>query len=60
MAAPRASKRHEQWEFARNVILFCAGIVGIFYELIVGVSNPALLIVFAAMLGLPITLGATK
>lgn len=49
-------RKHEQWDFARDLILFFAGLVGIFYELLIGVNDPGLLVIFAAMLGLPITL----
>lgn len=49
-------RKHYEWEFARDVILFFAGLLGIFYELVIGVNDPGLLVIFAAMLGLPITL----
>lgn len=40
--------------FTRDTVLFVAGLVGIAYEtVIVRVDRPALLAVFAGMLGLP-------
>jgi hypothetical protein len=53
-------RRHEDWEFVRDIVLFFSGLVGVFYELVVGAAEPGLLVVFAAMLGLPITLRGGK
>jgi hypothetical protein len=58
--APLAHRKHEEWEFARDILLFVAGLIGIFYELVAGTSEPGLLVIFAAMLGLPITLRGGK
>jgi hypothetical protein len=51
-------QRRHQWELARDVTLFGCGIVGVFYQLIIGKTDPSLLVIFAAMLGLPFTIGA--
>lgn len=53
-------RRHEDWEFWRDIILFLSGLIGIFVELARGAADPGLLVIFAAMLGLPITLRGGK
>lgn len=37
-------------------MLFLAGLIGVFYELVHGPVNSSLLVVFSAMLGFPIAL----
>jgi hypothetical protein len=45
------------WQFVRDVILFVCGLIGIAWEsLAPGSPDPSLLVVFGAMLGLPIFL----
>jgi hypothetical protein len=45
------------WPFTRDVVLFAAGLFGVAYETVFAPSpDPTLLLVFGAMLGLPIFL----
>jgi hypothetical protein len=46
-----------RWPFIRDVVLFVVGILGIAYQTVVAASpDPSLLLVYAAMCGLPIVL----
>lgn len=48
------SVRVPQWKDLRDVVLFFAGLAGVFYETVISVSErPTLLLMFAAMMGLP-------
>jgi hypothetical protein len=50
-----------KWPKIRDLILFTAGLAGVAYEtLAVNVDRPSLLLVFAAMMGLPVFLGRGK
>jgi hypothetical protein len=47
----------DRLRLARTVVLFVAGLSGIIYETVVtGTERPTLLILFAAMIGLPLAL----
>ena len=51
----------DPWPRVRDIALFVAGILGIAYETALAKSpDPTLLLVFAAMLGLPLALGGGK
>lgn len=42
------------WKNVRDVLLFFSGLAGVFYETVISVSErPTLLLMFAAMMGLP-------
>lgn len=42
------------WKNVRDVVLFFSGLAGVFYETVISVSErPTLLLMFAAMMGLP-------
>lgn len=44
----------KQWPVARDVLLFVGGLAGVVHETLVATQErPTLLILFAAMLGLP-------
>ncbi len=44
----------EQWPKTRNVVLFMGGIAGVLHETIItSGERPSLLVLFAAMMGLP-------
>ncbi len=44
----------QQWQNGRDIILFLAGLSGVVHETLVStVDRPTLLILFAAMMGLP-------
>lgn len=44
----------KQWPVARDVLLFCGGLAGVLHETILtSTERPTLLILFAAMMGLP-------
>jgi hypothetical protein len=57
---PPQHRWRKHWELVRDILLFGAGLSGIFYQLLTNVANPSLLIVFAGMLGLPITLASVR
>lgn len=47
----------ENWDFVRTLVLFFAGLGGVLYEMIfVHPADAGLLVVFGAMMGLPIFL----
>lgn len=47
-------KSHRLWRFSRDGTLFAVGLAGIIYEtLVTGADRPQLLLLFAAMVGLP-------
>ena len=47
------------WEAKRNLALFAAGLAGVFHETVLTTAErPTLLILFAAMMGLPAFLGS--
>jgi hypothetical protein len=49
------------WKPQRKDILLVAGLIGIFYEAMrVGPERPTLLLVYAAMVGLPLVLRADE
>lgn len=42
------------WKNIRDIVLFFSGLAGVFYETVISVSErPTLLLMFAAMMGLP-------
>lgn len=42
------------WKNVRDIVLFFSGLAGVFYETVLSVSErPTLLLMFAAMMGLP-------
>ena len=44
----------KQWPILRDVVLFCGGLAGVVHETVLTQSErPTLLILFAAMMGLP-------
>jgi hypothetical protein len=46
-----------RWPVYRDIVLFGAGLLGVFHETVIGaVERPTLLFLFAAMLGLPMFL----
>jgi hypothetical protein len=50
-----------QWSTYRDIVLFIAGIGGVFHETVVQTGErPTLLILFAAMMGLPAFLRADE
>lgn len=50
-------RRRQQFRLSRDVILFATGLLGVLHEtLIAQGERPSLLILFAAMLGLPLYL----
>ena len=49
------------WPFLRDVLLFVTGLGGVAHEtLLTATDRPTLLILFAAMMGLPAFLGPAK
>jgi hypothetical protein len=61
LGGPAAVTRtSSNWPAAREVILFVAGLAGVIYETLHGPVQPSLLVVFAAMMGLPIILHKDK
>jgi hypothetical protein len=44
------------WPFLRSVVLFFGGLFGVLYVTVTGNPDPTLLILFAAMMGLPVFL----
>lgn len=63
MTTRRARRRKKVWTFPliRNVSLFVAGLAGVFYETVfTTVDRPTLLLLYAAMLGLPAFLQASE
>lgn len=43
-----------QWPALRDIMLFAGGVAGVFHETVLtGTERPTLLILFAAMMGLP-------
>jgi hypothetical protein len=54
--APQITQRGRQWQLARDVLLFVVGIAGITWETLHGPVDQSLLLIFAAMLGLPVVL----
>ena len=50
------SKKESQWPFIRDIILFAAGLLGAGWETLHGPVEPSLLVMFGAMMGLPIFL----
>jgi hypothetical protein len=50
-----------RWPLLRDVVLFTAGLLGVAHEtLIANAERPTLLLLFAAMMGLPIILNADQ
>ena len=50
-----------RWPILRDLILFIGGLAGVAHEtLISDVDRPTLLLLFAAMMGLPMVLNADK
>lgn len=50
-----------RWPFLRDIVLFVAGLAGVAHEtLIADAERPTLLLLFAAMMGLPIILNADQ
>jgi len=48
----------KQWPLARDMILFFTGLSGVFHETAIAhAERPTLLLLFAAMMGLPAFLG---
>jgi hypothetical protein len=48
----------QNWPVIRDVLLFSAGLIGVGHETIIATTErPTLLILFAAMMGLPAFLG---
>jgi hypothetical protein len=46
-----------KWPFIRSILLFFAGLVGVFYEMLfVHPADPSLIVLFAGMMGLPLFL----
>jgi len=46
-----------QWEFVRTLTLFFAGLGGVLYEMLFeDPADPGLLVIFGAMMGIPIFL----
>jgi len=45
----------KQWPAIRDILLFVGGLAGVFHETVLttGTERPTLLILFAAMMGLP-------
>jgi choline-glycine betaine transporter len=45
----------KQWPAIRDILLFVGGLAGVFHETVLatGAERPTLLILFAAMMGLP-------
>lgn len=58
MSSPRRPK--PPWPFVRDVVLFVAGLGGIGYEALSGLERPTLLLLYAAMVGLPAFLRADE
>lgn len=57
--AATSKKRKRQIRLSRDVVLFVAGLAGIFHEtVVVHAERPSLLLLFAAMCGLPAYLRA--
>jgi len=53
----RATLVWAQWEFVRTLTLFFAGLGGVIYEMLfVHPADPGLLVIFGAMMGIPIFL----
>jgi hypothetical protein len=49
------------WTHLRDAVLFCAGLAGVVHETLFShVDRPALLVLYAAMMGLPAFLRADK
>ena len=47
-----------QWDFVRRLTLFYTGLGGVIYEMIfVHPADPAMLVIFGAMMGVPIFMG---
>lgn len=44
-----------KWTNVRDIVLFFGGLMGVFHETVISTSNerPTLLLMFAAMMGLP-------
>ncbi len=50
-----------QWKITRNTVLFIGGLLGVAHETLVrDVDRPTLLLLFAAMIGLPAFIGADE
>ena len=50
-----------RWPITRDIILFFAGLAGVLHETVLrSAERPTLLILFAAMMGLPIVLNADQ
>lgn len=48
-------KSRWDWDFIRTLVLFFAGLGGVTYEMLfVHPADPALLVVFGAMMGIPL------
>jgi hypothetical protein len=49
----------KRWTLIRNVVLFFGGLAGVAYQtLFVNADRPTLLLLYAAMMGLPVFLSA--
>lgn len=53
--------RDEVWPWIRSVLIFSTGLIGFLHEVLtVGVERPTLLLVLAAMMGVPIAFKADE
>jgi len=50
----------DSWPAAREIILFLVGLGGVVWETVHGPVEPSLLVVFGAMMGIPIVLHKDK
>lgn len=54
MMAVRGSLMMPRWKNVRDIVLFVAGLAGVFHETVMAATErPTLLLMFAAMMGLP-------
>ena len=55
-ASAAVTRNFDNWPRVREVILFLAGLGGVLYETFHGPVEPSLLVIFGAMMGIPIIL----
>lgn len=60
MSSPKRRTTKPPWSSVRDVVLFLTGLAGIVYEALSGLERPTLLLLYAALVGLPSFLRADE
>ena len=60
MSLPQRRTPRPPWPAVRDAILFMTGLAGIVYEALSGLERPTLLLLYAALVGLPSFLRADE